>query len=77
MSGSEAAPVRMPSEVTDRVGIFDRFAEAAARVASRASFFASCVLLIVLWAPSYFLIGKVDADHRRSSGDQPNRAGRP
>jgi len=53
-------PVLMPSEVSARVGFFDRFAGWAALIASRAYFFAFCVLLIVVWAPSYVLIGKVD-----------------
>ena len=53
-------PVLMPSEVSHRVGIFDRFAGWSALIASRAYFFAFCTLLIVLWAPSYFLIGDLD-----------------
>jgi low affinity Fe/Cu permease len=39
----------MPSEVTSRVGFFDKFAGWASRVASRAPFFAFCLLLVVLW----------------------------
>jgi hypothetical protein len=35
-------PVLMPSEVSSRVGFFDRFAGLAARLASRAPFFAFC-----------------------------------
>jgi len=53
-------PVLMPSEVSQRVGFFDRFAGVSAQIASRAYFFAFCVLLIVLWVPSYAIIGKVD-----------------
>jgi low affinity Fe/Cu permease len=53
-------PVLMPSEVSERLGFFDRFAGWSALVASRAYFFAFCVLLIVLWAPSYLLIENVD-----------------
>ena len=53
-------PVLMPSEVSQRVGFFDRFAGMASQIASRAYFFAFCVLLIVLWAPSYFLVGSID-----------------
>jgi low affinity Fe/Cu permease len=41
-------------------GLFDRFAEAASEVASHARFFVACVLLVVLWVPSYFLFGSVD-----------------
>ena len=50
----------MPSEVSRRVGFFDRFAEACALTASRAYFFSFCVLLIVVWAPSYFLFRSLD-----------------
>jgi hypothetical protein len=42
----------MPSSVTGRVGFFDRFAGSASSFASRAPFFAACVLLIIIWAPS-------------------------
>src|SRR4249919_505479 len=41
--------VLLPSEVSSRVGFFDRFAGVAARLASRAPFFAFCLLLVVLW----------------------------
>lgn len=53
-------PVLMPTEVSSRVGVFDRFAGWAALVASRATFFALCVLLIVVWAPSILLLRSVD-----------------
>jgi low affinity Fe/Cu permease len=43
-----------------RNGHFDRFAEAASEVASHARFFVACVLLVALWAPSYFLFGNVN-----------------
>jgi hypothetical protein len=39
----------MPSDVSTRVGFFDRFAGRAALFASRAPFFAFCVLLVLLW----------------------------
>jgi low affinity Fe/Cu permease len=38
-----------PSEVSSRVGFFDRFAGLAAKLASRAPFFAFCLLLVVAW----------------------------
>jgi low affinity Fe/Cu permease len=50
----------MPSEVSDRVGAFDRFANRAASVASRAWFFAFCVLLVLVWLPSYFVMRNLD-----------------
>ena len=39
---------------------FDRFAQWASDFTSHATFFAGCVLLVVLWAPSYFLFGSLD-----------------
>jgi hypothetical protein len=57
---AKSSQVLMPSDVSQRVGFFDRFAGWSALIASRAYFFAFCVLLIVLWLPSYFLIGKID-----------------
>ena len=56
----EERPVMMPSEVSARVGFFDRFAGSATQVASRAVFFAFCVLLILLWLPSIVLLRDVD-----------------
>jgi low affinity Fe/Cu permease len=53
-------PSHMPSSVSGRQGLFDRFAEAASRFASRPWFFAGCVLLIVIWAPSFFILRSVD-----------------
>ena len=46
----------MPSEVSSRVGFFDRFAGMTARVASRTPFFAFCLLLIIVWAPTFVFI---------------------
>ena len=46
------AAVRMPSDVSNRVGFFDKFAGWASEFASRAPFFAFCVLLIAIWVPS-------------------------
>jgi uncharacterized membrane protein len=42
----------MPSEVAGRVGVFDRFASAIAEFASRAWFFACCLLLVIVWVPT-------------------------
>ena len=52
--------VDMPSGVSGELGVFDRFATAASQVASRAVFFTACLLLVVIWAPSYFLFSNVD-----------------
>jgi len=58
--GRERQPILMPTEVSSRVGFFDRFAGAASMVAGRAAFFAFCVLLIVVWAPTIVFLQDVD-----------------
>jgi low affinity Fe/Cu permease len=51
---------KMPSEVSEHLGPFDRFASAATKLVSRAWFFAFCVLLVLLWAPSILVLPDVD-----------------
>lgn len=41
-------------------GWFDDFAERSSRIVSRAPYFAFCVLLVLIWAPSYFLLRNLD-----------------
>jgi low affinity Fe/Cu permease len=54
-------PPLMPSDVSSRVGFFDRFAGYTSDVLGRAVFFTFCVGLVVLWAPTIFLLnGNVD-----------------
>jgi len=50
----------MPEDVSDHVGWFDRFADKASKLASRAWFFAFCVLLVLVWAPSILLLKSID-----------------
>ena len=45
-----------PSQVHGELSLFDRFADVASTFVSRAPFFAFCVLLVVVWLPSYFVI---------------------
>jgi len=47
----ESTPARLlkPSDVSSRVGFFDRFAGLTAQMASRAPFFAFCLLLVIIW----------------------------
>jgi hypothetical protein len=60
-TASTATPApHMPSDVSSDVSVFDRFAKAASRFFSKPWFFALCVLLVLVWAPSYFLIQSVD-----------------
>jgi hypothetical protein len=58
--GHRGAQQEMPSEVTGSISIFDRFAGHASAIVSRAPFFAFCVVLVVVWAPSYVAFGNVD-----------------
>ena len=55
---SEGRTTRVREEA--RRGPFDRFAERSAEFVSKAPFFAFCVVLVVVWAPSYFLVGDFD-----------------
>jgi low affinity Fe/Cu permease len=50
----------MPSSVTDEVSGFDKFAVSASEFVSKPWFFAMCVLLILVWAPSFALFKTVD-----------------
>ena len=50
----------MPSHVPAGLSVFDRFATRVSRFVSQAWFFMVCVLLVVMWAPSYFLLPDVD-----------------
>jgi low affinity Fe/Cu permease len=42
------------------VSVFDRFASLIARFTAKPWFFTLCVLLVLLWAPSYFVVGNID-----------------
>lgn len=55
-----ATVAHMPSDVSDGIGIFDTFATHASRFFSNAWFFAFCVLLVLVWAPSYFVLANLD-----------------
>ena len=49
-----------PAIPTHRLSIFDRFAETASEFTSHAIFFIGCALVVVLWLPSYFIIGSLN-----------------
>ena len=44
--------IELPSQVSDKLTTFDRFAGWCSNVVSRAPFFAFCVVLILVWAPT-------------------------
>ena len=46
----------LPSEVSGSMGLFDRFADRASRLVSEAPFFAACVVLVVIWAPTILFL---------------------
>ena len=48
------------TEQTGTSETFDRFAERASDLVSEAAFFLACVLLVVLWVPTYFVFRNVD-----------------
>ncbi|MDQ4149718.1 MAG: low affinity iron permease family protein [Actinomycetota bacterium] len=48
------------SEPDTHRGLFDRFAEFSSNTVSHAPFFAFCVLLVVLWAPTYVFVRNFD-----------------
>jgi low affinity Fe/Cu permease len=50
----------MPSDVSNQLSLFDRFATAASAFASKAWFFAACLALVLIWAPSIFLFPSID-----------------
>lgn len=51
----------LPSQVSDgKPGFFDRFADAVSRYTAKAWFFASCCLLVLVWAPSFLVVPDVD-----------------
>lgn len=57
---ADHGPGTMPSDVRGRLTIFDRFATAAAAVASKAGFFVFCVLLVLVWAPTFLVMPSID-----------------
>jgi hypothetical protein len=59
MSEHQDQPI-MPSDVSRRIGVFDQFAGWASGIVGRAVFFAFCVLLVVVWVPTIFLLHDVD-----------------
>ena len=60
---SESQEHRNPSEIDHRRGWFDELAARAQDLVSRDVFFIVLVILAVVWAPSYFLLGSVNHWH--------------
>jgi uncharacterized membrane protein len=51
---------QMPSDVKGKLPVFDRFASAVNEFVSKPWFFVFCVLLVVLWAPSFVVLPSID-----------------
>ncbi|MCX8561668.1 low affinity iron permease family protein [Mycolicibacterium mucogenicum] len=49
-------PDVMPSGASEKLSPFDRFATSTAEIVSRAWFFLACVLLVIVWAPTFALM---------------------
>jgi low affinity Fe/Cu permease len=49
-------PDRLAAQEIER-SPFDRFGEAASQFASRGAFFTGCVVVLLLWGLSYFVVG--------------------
>jgi low affinity Fe/Cu permease len=54
-NGNGRNGAEMPSDVSKSVSLFDKFATAVAAWVSKAWFFVACVLIVVIWAPTFFL----------------------
>lgn len=50
----------MPSQTSEGLSFFDRFATAVDGFVSRAWFFLACVLLVLIWLPSFVFVPDVD-----------------
>ncbi|QIS03729.1 hypothetical protein F5X71_16630 [Nocardia brasiliensis] len=50
----------MPSDVRGKLTIFDRFATGAAALTAKAGFFVFCVLLVLVWAPTFLVLPSID-----------------
>lgn len=59
MSSQQTQEPLKPSEV-DEVGRFDQFATKVSNWVAKAWFFFACVVIVVLWAPSYFLLKDIN-----------------
>jgi hypothetical protein len=50
----------LPSDVSSALSLFDRFADGANHFVSRALFFSLCLVLVLVWLPSYFIFRNLD-----------------
>jgi low affinity Fe/Cu permease len=53
-------PAAMRSNHHEPLSVFDRFATVTSRWVSQAWFFTTCLLLVVIWVPSFFVLRNID-----------------
>ena len=51
---------KMPSDVDERLSLFDRFATYTSERVSKAWFFGLCALLVLIWVPTLWLWPSID-----------------
>lgn len=56
MPSRENSDSVLPSHVDDKLSGFDRFVSASSQFVSRGCFFVACVLIVVIWAPTFFFV---------------------
>jgi hypothetical protein len=54
--GKAADSEVMPSQVAGDISLFDRFATTTSMFVSKAWFFLGCVVLVVIWAPTFVFL---------------------
>jgi low affinity Fe/Cu permease len=54
--GKTTDTAKMPSHVSHRLSLFDRFATYASEAVSQAWFFAFCIVLVLIWVPTFWLM---------------------
>jgi len=64
MNDQQKRGIYMPSDVSSRIGFFDKFAGRAAKLASRAPFFAFCLVLVSLWLVQGAVLVAVKGDFK-------------
>jgi low affinity Fe/Cu permease len=73
---SQGSGVARTREQTTKT-LFDRFAERCVDFVSKDPFFTFCVLLVVIWAPSYFFVGNFDTYHLLEHPEAQRARGQP
>jgi len=59
-SGQPVEKSDMPSGVSGSLSFFDRFATATDKAVSGAWFFSFCLLLVIVWMPSFLIFRSID-----------------